>query len=190
MCNGYNLYSSIRKYFMAKLEKRHIYPYIKNKPILYLRYIDDIFMISKNYLYFFENFNSKHKPIKFEHDISYSKISFLDALIYKDKNNNLQKTLYRKTTDQQSYLHAHSVHPKSLKRSMLYSQALRIKTSCSTLAEYKKHCAILKQNFIEKGYKENILKDEIDKVDNIDRKNLLSKKKILKIELFTIENFQ
>ena len=129
MCNGYNLYSSIRKYFMAKLEKRHIYPYIKNKPILYLRYIDDIFMISKNYLYFFENFNSKHKPIKFEHDISYSKISFLDALIYKDKNNNLQKTLYRKTTDQQSHLHAHSVHPKSLKRSMPYSQALRIKTS-------------------------------------------------------------
>ena len=53
---------------------------------------------------------------------------------------------------------------------MPYSQALRI-------TKYKKHCAILKQNFIEKGYKENILKDEIDKVDNIDRKNVLSKKK-------------
>ena len=27
--------------FMAEFEKQHIYPYIKNKSILYLRYIDD-----------------------------------------------------------------------------------------------------------------------------------------------------
>ena len=100
----------------------------------------------------------------------------MDTLIYKDKNNTLQTTLYQKPTDQQSYLHAHSDHPKSLKRSIPYSQALRIKTICSTLTEYKKHCAILKQNFIERGHEENILNDEIDKVDNIDRKDLLSKK--------------
>ena len=31
--------------FMAQFEEQHIYPYIKNKSILYLRYIDDIFMI-------------------------------------------------------------------------------------------------------------------------------------------------
>ena len=104
--------------------------------------------------------------------------------MYKDKNNTLQTTLHRKPNDQQSYLHAHSDHPKSLKRSIRYSQALRIKTICSTLTEYKKHCTTLKQNFIERRYKENILKDEIDKVDNIDRKELLRKKeKILKIEL-------
>ena len=53
---------------------------------------------------------------------------------------------------------------------------MKIKTICSTLTKYKKHCAILKQNFIERGYKENILKDEIDTVDNIDQKYLLSKK--------------
>ena len=52
---------------------------------------------------------------------------------------------------------------------------LRIKTICSTLTEYK-NTAILKQNFIERGYKENILKDQIDKIDNIDRKDLLRKK--------------
>ena len=127
-------------------------------------------------LIFLEKLNSKHKTIKFEHNISNSNTSFLDTLIYKDKNNTLQTTLYRKPTDQQSYLHAHSDHTKSLKRSMPCSQALRIKTICSTLTEYKTHCAILKENFIERGYEENILKDEIDKVDNIDRKELLRKK--------------
>ena len=171
--------------FMAQFEKQHIYPCNKNKSILYLRYIDDIFMIQtgtkQELLIFLENLNSKHKAIKFEHNISYNNTSFLDTLIYKDKNNTLQTTLHRKSTDQQSYLHAHSDHPKSLKRSIPYSQALRIKTICSTLTEYKKHCAILKQNFIERAYKENILKDQINKVDNIDRKDLLSKKeKIIK----------
>ena len=86
--------------FMAQFEKQHIYPYIKNKSILYLRYIDDIFMIwtgtKQELLIFLENLNSKHKTIKFEHNISHSKISFLDTLIYRQEqyssDNSLQKT--------------------------------------------------------------------------------------------------
>ena len=127
--------------FMAQFEKQHIYPSFKKKSILYLRYIDDIFKIwtgTKQELpIFFEKLNSKHKTIKSEHNISHSNISFLDTLIYKSKNNTLQTTLYPKPTDQQSYLHAHSDHPNSLKINIPYSQALRIKTICSTLTECK-----------------------------------------------------
>ena len=85
---------------MAQFEKQYIYPYIKNKSILYLRYIDDIFMIwtgtKQELLIFLENLNSKHKTIKFEHNISHSRISFLDTLIYRQEqyssDNSLQKT--------------------------------------------------------------------------------------------------
>ena len=42
---------------------------------------------------------------------SKDKIEFLDTLIYKDKNNNIQTTLYKKPTDHQNYLHAKSAHP-------------------------------------------------------------------------------
>ena len=155
MCNGYNLCSSILKYFHGTILKAtYIYPYIKNKSILHLRYIDDIFMIwtgtKQELLMFLGKLNSKLKTIKFEHNISNSNISFLDTLIYKDKSNTLQTTLHQKPTDQQSHLHAYSNHPKSHKRSIPYTQVLRIKTICSTLTEYKKHCAILKQNFIER----------------------------------------
>ena len=59
-------------------------------------------------LIFSEKLNSKHKTFKFEHNISNSNISFLDTLIYNYKNYTLQTTLYRKPTDQQCYLHAHS----------------------------------------------------------------------------------
>ena len=163
--------------FMDQFEKQHIYPYIKNKSILYLQYINDIFMIwtgtKQELLIFLEMLNSKQKTIKFKHKTSHSNTSFLDTLIYKNKKSTLQTTVYQKPTDQQSYFHAHSDHPKSLKISIPYSQVLRIKTICSTLPKYKKHCAILKQNFTERGFEENILKDEIDQVDNIDQKDLL-----------------
>ena len=72
--------------FMAQFEKQHIYPYIKNKSILYLRYIHNIFMIwtkiKQELLIILEDLNSKHKTIKFEHTISHNRISFLDTLVY------------------------------------------------------------------------------------------------------------
>ena len=87
--------------FMAQFEKQHI-PTSKTNQY----YADDISIIhlwygqelSKELLVFLENLNSKHKTIKFEHNISRSNISFLDTLIYKDKNSTLQTTLYRKPT--------------------------------------------------------------------------------------------
>ena len=82
--------------------------------------MDNIFMIwtgaEEELLVFLENLNSKQKTIKFEHIIWHSNISFLDTFTYKNKNKTLQTTPYRKPTDQQSYLHAYSDHPRSLKK--------------------------------------------------------------------------
>ena len=97
-------------------------------------------------------------------NIQHSNIPFLDILIYKDKNNTLQKILYQNPLIN----NAVSVHIQTIQNHLkkALSQAPRIKTICSTLTEYKKHCAIQKQSFIERGYEENILKDQIEKVDH------------------------
>ena len=79
--------------------------------------------------------NEKHKTIKFDFQVSPRKIAFLDAMLYKDENNNIQKTLYHKPTDQEAFLHAKSEHPRSLKTRIPYSQALRLKKICSTSTE-------------------------------------------------------
>ena len=96
--------------FIAEFEEKHIYPYIKAMSLLYLKCIDDIFIIWKGtkeqLITFINKLNKKHKAIKFEYEISSQKIPFLDTMVYKDKENNLQVTLYQKSTDQQSYLHA------------------------------------------------------------------------------------
>ena len=87
----------------------------------------------------------------------------------------MQTTLNKKPTDRENYLHAKSAHPLSLKKSIPYSQALRIKHVCSTFGEYKKHSNDLVKRFMEKGYKENISCNQIEKVDNLERTTLLNK---------------
>ena len=84
----------------------------------------------------------------------------------------MQITL-KKPTDRQNYLHAKSANPLSLKKSIPYSQALRTKRVCSTFDEYKKHSNNLVKQFVEKGYKENIIRNQIKKVDNLERSTLL-----------------
>ena len=86
--------------------------------LLNFRYIDDIFMIWKSskveLMTFIKELNEKHKTIKFDFQISPGEIAFLDAMLCKDENNNIQTTLYRKPTDHQAFLHAKSEHPRSL----------------------------------------------------------------------------
>ena len=104
-------------------------------------------------------------------------------MLYKDENNNIQTTLYRKPTDQQAFLHAKSGHPRPLKNRIPYSQALRLKTICSTTTEFDKNCAIIKQKFIDRQCKEEVLHEQIKKVDRIERQELFtSKEKTTKTE--------
>ena len=84
--------------FMSEFEEKHIYPLIKNKSAIYLRYIDDIFMVwtkSESELkHFMNEINQKHQSIKFDFKFSKKSIEFLDTLIHTDRKNRLQTTLY------------------------------------------------------------------------------------------------
>ena len=150
--------------FMAYFEEKFIYPLIRNASTLYLRYINDIILIrakSENELLtFFEKLNQQHFPIKFEMKYSKDKIEFLDALTYKDKNNYIQTTLYKNPTDHQNYIHSKSAHPFSLKKSIAYSQALRLKRICSTTGEYEKHTVNLTKQLLKKGYPETMVNEQ------------------------------
>ena len=181
MFNGYYLCPTLWKYLYGILQREIIYSLIRNANTLYLRYIDGIILIwtkSENgLLTFFEKLNQQHSSIKFEIKYSKGKIEFLDTLTYKDKNNKIQTTLYKKPTDRQNYIHSKSAHPFSLKNSIAYSQALRLKRICSTTGEYEKHTENLKKQLIKKGYPETMVNEEIQKAINQDRKGLLNKEK-------------
>ena len=145
----------------------HIYPEINNDCIFYARYIDDIFLIytggETKLDEFLTNLNMKHESIKFDHEKSTKSVAFLDTLIYIDEKRQLQTTLYTKPTDTHNYLHFKSSHPKHLKESLPYSQALRIRRICSKDNELNKHSDKLKQQFIARGYTETLVENQVKK---------------------------
>ena len=55
----------------------------------------------------------------------------------------------------------------------MYSQALRIKSICSTFEEYRKRSQDLIKRFIEKGYNESTVRKQVERVDHLDRSILL-----------------
>ena len=103
--------------FMANFELKYIYPYIKDKTKMFLRFIDYLFVIwtvsEQELLDFMKDLNKKHPSIKFEFNYSRTKIEFLDVLVCKDHKNMPHTAIYRKQTNRQNYLDARSKHPKA-----------------------------------------------------------------------------
>ena len=86
--------------FMANFELKYIYSYIKHTTKMFLGFVDDLFMIwtgsEQELLDFMNDLNKKYSSIKFEFMYSETMIEFLDVLAYKDQNNMLQITIFRK----------------------------------------------------------------------------------------------
>ena len=163
--------------FMAHFEETHIYPRIKGKALLYLRYIDDIFLIWKGSKQELENFiaeiNAIHKTIKFDVNISKKSVNFLDTTVTITPEYSIKTSLYQKPTDRHNFLHQKSYHPFSTKKSLPYSQALRIRKICSSSEDEKAAMMSLKDQFKARGYSPSLVQEAIDRAGTKDRKELL-----------------
>ena len=126
---GTKLAPSHANLFMTKFEEKYVYTY-PLQPKLWKRFIDDIFLIwphgRDSLLEFINHLNTVYSTIKFTSDISHTEISFLDLPLY-IKKCTLYARLHTKTTGRQMYLNYFSECPMSLKRSIPYSQFLRLK---------------------------------------------------------------
>ena len=166
--------------FMGYFESKYLYPLIRGKCKFYTRYIDDIFMIWKGTEEELKEFlimiNSLHPTIKFDPNYSVKEINFLDTVVYKVQDCNLQTKVYRKPTDRTSLLHNKSAHPSATKTSIIYSQALRIKRICSEEREMRKQFSVLKEKLLVRGYESAVIDENILKTNAITREELLREK--------------
>ena len=84
------------------------------KPLLWLRFIDDIWMVwthgEDQLNEFITYLNSIHPTIKFTHESSLTHINFLDTTVKINQDRELYTTLYEKPTDTHLYLHYTSAH--------------------------------------------------------------------------------
>ena len=106
--------------YMDELERGFLENY-HLQPLVWWRYIDDIFMLwqhgEKELKKFLDILNCYHPSIKFVWDYSREKINFLDVNVIR-KDNQLITDLYIKPTGTHQYLHASSCHVYHCKKSI------------------------------------------------------------------------
>ena len=98
------------------------------KPLVWWRYIDDVFMIwqhgEEKLKEFLKILNSCHPTIKFTSEYSLDKVNILDVEVIRS-GNKLLTDLYIKPTDTHQYLEFSSCHVYHSKKFIPYNQALR-----------------------------------------------------------------
>ncbi|XP_072050367.1 uncharacterized protein [Amphiura filiformis] len=149
------------------------------KPLVWYRYIDDIFMIwthSKDELeQFINHANQIHPSIKFTSDYSPSQVNFLDVAV-KLSEGQIHTDLYSKPTDKHTYLLPTSCHPRHCTRNIPYSLALRLRRICSDESAFQHQPETLKQQLINRGYQEDNISNQITKAASTTRENSLKYK--------------
>ena len=139
--------------FMGRLEENFLSDAPK-KPLIWLRYIDDVFLIWTHGEEELDNFiahcNSRHPTIKFTAERSCNSISFLDVMVGL-QNGFLETDLYSKPTDTHQYLLYSSCHPKHTKQSLPYGLAFRLRRICSSDDALATRVDQLQQHLLDRG---------------------------------------
>ncbi|VDL87955.1 unnamed protein product [Schistocephalus solidus] len=118
----------------AVLQKLETVVFTNHRPILWVRYVDDTFVVRKREMVaeFHALQNSIYPDIQFtmEAEVN-SQMAFLDVLVHRKTDGSLRTTVYRNATNTRQALSYQSNHPLCHKRSCLRTLYKRVETHCS-----------------------------------------------------------
>ena len=162
--------------FMDELERRLI-SQARVKPYVWLRYIDDVFMIwtgtEEELREFLSFINEAHDTIKFTWNWSRESINYLDVQVI-NNSGKIETDLYAKKTDKHQYLYYTSCHPRKCKESIPYAQAMRLRRICSTMEAFERRAKDLTDFLVARGYKRRYIKQQIHRARLVARKDALA----------------
>ena len=165
--------------FMDRFETKALEGY-HLKPLTWLRFIDDIFMIwthgEDSLKEFITYLNSLHHSIKFTHEFSRTSINFLDTTVKFGENRELITTLFNKPTDTHLYLHYTSAHQTSILTKGPFSQYLRLRRICTLDEDFKHNARNLTGYYIKRGYPLKSLKNHFQRAHSFSQDQLLEVK--------------
>ena len=111
------------------------------QPLVWLRYIDDIFFIwtpgEDSFKKFLEELNDFNQYMKFTCEYNAENIPFLDLKVGL-KDGKITTDLHVKPTDHQQYLYFSSAHPNHTKRSVVFRQTLRTSRLRSNESDFER----------------------------------------------------
>ena len=162
--------------FMDKFESKAL-AYYPLKPLIWKRFIDDIFMVWTHgeiqLQKFVEYLNSIHDTIKFKHEASTTEVNFLDTTIKIQTNRELYTTLFTKPTDTHLYLHYNCAHPHSVTAKGPYGQFLILRCICTLDQDYQLHGQKLIKYCMARGYPHKPLEQHYKRAARFSQKDLL-----------------
>ena len=142
--------------------------------VYFRRYIDDIIGIwtgdEKNIETTFNEVTDNSIRLTFVKDKN--QLAALDVLILL-RNGSIATKLYRKPTDSDQYIHWNSAHPIHLKKSIPYSQFLRVKRICSEEEDFEEETRRMMTRFRNRGFPERVLQTALRKARDRSRESLL-----------------
>ena len=149
-------------------------------PLLWFRFIDDIFFIwTRNkdsldhFISFTQNYNESKNmkfKIKFEIHLSTNEVHFLDVTVSL-KHGKLRTAQFTKPTYSHFYLNTSSCHPSYVLKNIPKRQFIQWRLICSRKSDYLLNSEILCKKIIERGFREKELKKTIKQVAKMDRTN-------------------
>jgi hypothetical protein len=152
--------------YMGRQEQTFLQKQAK-QPLMWVRFIDDIFMIwtgtETELLKFLSDLNG-HGTLKYTWDYSQQSATFLDVTLKLDEDRKLQTSVHIKPTNKLLYLHNTSCHPKHTKKGIIYSQAVRGKRICTTKEDLDIYLNKIAVAFINQGYDEKLVQKEIGRL--------------------------
>ena len=148
---------------------------------MWWRYIDDVFLIwehgEDSLQEFLSYLNTLHPTIKFDTPAQYSqdRLDFLDVTVRR-VGNILKTDLFSKTTDTHQFLEFSSCHPYHTKRSIPYSQTLRLRRICSDDKDFYKRVKELKGYLKARGYDMNMVEKQVTEAMRKSREEALEER--------------
>ena len=124
---------------------------------LYKRYIDDIGCLFDNTNgtlgQFIRAMKLAYAPLQLTFKIGQQKIVFLDLeLSLNDQTQRIDYEMYRKPSNNKSYIPSSSNHPVHMLHNTVYNDMLRAHRLCNTPETLKKHLAVISANARKQGY--------------------------------------
>ena len=163
---GTSISPTLANLFLAHLERN--WQNLEFSPILYRRYVDDIFAVFKNegdIEKFHRYLNNVHQNLKFTIESNRQNIAFLDVMI--DKNSEYFTSTYRKKTFTGLLLNFKTMCPTNWKNTLVTGLLHRLFTVSKSWncfhAECNKLKAILKKNNYPNEYIDKMIKTFLNK---------------------------
>ncbi|CAJ0956544.1 unnamed protein product [Ranitomeya imitator] len=165
---------SLANITVAVWEEKYIFnennPF-SNNIVFFGRYIDDLIIIWKGddmlITDFIKYVNNNDFNLSFTFNTSKTSINYLDISL------SLLFPPYRKSTDSNSILEAHSCHPKHVIKNIPVGEFIRLKRNCSSAAQFTQETESAVFRLKDRGYPNWMLHRAKSVTKDIDRKSLL-----------------